>query len=257
MPVVQINFTGRQSIAGKDIAIVLNDQETPVSFEVTSLSLQGYDLPDTALVRIEAYRGLVKNSYELGCVARFALPGRTALPEFVSPDRIRFRVKVTSAEGQTRGQILAVGNRIQPDWKSGNKESLLPVRPVPDLEQEVFRLIFEDEGPVLQVNDKLEQWRELTRGHPYFVALVYPASIRAVFTYILHEERQLDMENPDHWPNQWLRFAENHLKAGPRPQNDGDLDAARSWINDVAEAFARKNRTFTLFSREHARENSQ
>lgn len=257
MPVEQINFTGRQTIASRDIKVILHDQETPVSFEATHLSLETYNLPDTALVRLEAYRGPFKSPYDLGCVARFALPGRISLPEFVRPDRIRFRIKVTSADEPTRGQILAVGNRIQPDWQSGNKESLLPVRPVPYLDHEVFRLTFEEEGPVLLVNDSLSQWRELTRDHPYFVSLVYPASVRAIFTHILHEEVQLDMDNPDHWASQWIRFAENHLKAGTRPQSEEDKEVALGWIDGVAESFARKNQTFALFSRERNREDDR
>ena len=254
MPAVQINFTGRKPIAGKDIRIVLNDEVSPVSFEVSHLSLQDYNLPAAALVRLEAYRGTVRIPFDLGNVAHFELPGPVPLPEFVNPDRIRFRVKVTSAEQLTLGQILAGGSGFRADWKSGNEESLLPVRRVSSLEEEVFQLTFEEDGPVLLVNVGIEQWPELTRDHPYFLSLVYPTAVRTVLTRIFQESDLPDMENTDHWSSQWVRFAERYLKAGTYPIDGDSEDAAIDWIDQAVKSFAKQNQMYVRFQSEWTRE---
>ncbi len=257
MPVAQINFTGRKTIAGKDISIVLDDQASPVSFEVLRLALQDYSLPTTALVRLEAYRGPVRIPFDLGNVSNCELLGPTALPEFINPDRIRFRVKVTSVDQQTQGQILAEGSGFQADWKSGNTESLLPVRRVSDLDQEVYHLTFEEDGPVLLVNNRIEEWVEMTRDHPYFLSLVYPTAVRTVLNQIFQDKDVRDLESQDHWSSQWVGFAERHLKAGNHPDFDDDnnAEAIIDWIEGATANFAKQNQSYTRFQNEWTRGN--
>ena len=159
MPIRQINFTGRKRLTSSDVAITLRDEAVPPAFDVTHLSLARHHLPGDSLVRVEAYYRTMYARFDLGTVDDFRLPRAQPLSEFDSPQGIRFRVKVTSASNDISGQLLAEGNGIVPVWASGGSDSLLPVEPAADLGHEVFQLKFED-GPVLQINDKLAQWRD-------------------------------------------------------------------------------------------------
>lgn len=252
MPVSQINHTGRKRLTSQDISIGLYNEASPLKFEVTHLSLDRHDLPDDALVRLEAYHRTTYDSFPLGAVSQLVLPGKQSLPQFSVPDGIRFRVKVTSVTEPAKGQLLAAGSRIVPTWLDGGQESLLPVRPDDTLGQEVYRLSFDD-GIVLLINGKIDQWREVSRD-PVFMALVYPEVLRAVLTRILLDEE----DSSEDWPKQWIAFAAHHLAMGEPPEvKSDDLEAVRAWVDQAASSFCSKNKSYEGFARRWDREASQ
>ena len=246
MPTRRIHFTGRKRLTSQDVKISLHNEAVPLAFQIAHLSLQRHGLPGDALVRVEAYRQSTYMSFELGTVADLRLLGRLALTEFNTPDAIRFRVKVTSVAEASDGQLLAVGDRIRPEWADGGQESLLPVRPS-NLGQEVFRLNLEDE-PELLINDKIGQWRALSRDE-HFVALVYPNVLRTILTRIVPDDLP-DPEEGDDWRSLWIRFAKTHPGISDPPDDeDGDNLSAGDWIEEVVAAFCERNRIYDTFAR--------
>ena len=245
MPKSRIQFTGRKRLTSNDVGIVLHDQAEPLAFAINRLSLERHELPGNALVRVEAYRRTVYVPFELGTVSDLRIPdGSTPLTEFDRlPDGVRFRVKVTSVDGLNAGQLLAESGGIAPDWSSGGKESLLPVRPE-DLDHEVFRLDMDD-GPVLLINNKIDQWRQVALSDP-FVSLVYPAALRAILTEILRQEAP-DLNDNEDWRTLWLRLAVRQNRADPLPANDSDEADKARWIDDVVAAFCKSKRTYDAF----------
>jgi len=244
MPSQRIHFTRRRRLTTQDVAINLHNNAVPLAFEISHLSLQRHGLPDDAVVRVEAYRQATYMPFELGTVGNLQLHGRLVLTEFELPDAIRFRVKVTSVEDDIRGQLLAVRDRIRPAWADGGQESLLPVKPDSSLDQEVFRLSLDDE-PVLLINDKVTQWRELSRDE-HFVALVYPTVLRTILTRILRGGLD-DLEATDDWPSLWIRFAKGHPGISDPPDDAGE--DGDDWVDEVVAAFCKRNRIYDTFAR--------
>ena len=249
MPVTQINHTGRKRLTSEDVAIGLYNESTPLLFEVTRLSLDRHKLPGDALVRLEAYHRTIYARFGLGTVDELVLPGKQSIPQFSIPDGIRFRVKVTSVTEPRTGQLLAAGAGIAPAWLDGGQESLLPVKPDDTLRQEVYRLSFDD-GIVLLINDKIEQWRETSRD-PAFMALVYPAVLRMILSRILLDPEQSDDDNAEDWPEQWIEFTTSHLSMDYPPQleNEG-IESVSQWIDRAVTSFCSKNRSYDGFARQ-------
>ena len=245
MPSRRIHFTGRQRIRSGDVTINLRNEAIPLSFEIPHLSLQHYELPPEALVRVEAHHYTIYMPFELGTVADLTIPDDLVLSDFNSPDGIRFRIKVTSAAGSTTGQLLAEGNGINPIWIDGGKESLLPVQPA-DLGQEVFRLSLEN-NPVLLINEKMTQWKEAARAE-YFVSLVYPMVLRNILTQILRADIP-DLDDSDDWRSRWLQFAINLPGVADLPDQIDDDEIIDEWIGDAVSAFCRIHRLYDNFSR--------
>ncbi len=248
MPVSQINHTGRKRLTSADVTLALHNEAFPLAFEITRLSLDRHKLPEDALVRLEAYQRTIYARFSLGTVGRIALPGKESLHQFSIPDGIRFRVKVTAANGTEKGKLLAAGSGIAPIWLDGGQESLLPVRPDNTLGQEVYRLSFDD-GIVLLVNDKIVQWRELSRD-PAFMALVYPTVLRLILNRILLSQEGFEEDSDEEWANDWIAFAKSHLKmsAPPRVEADG-TGPVNEWIDRAVTSFCSKNGSYDGFSR--------
>lgn len=241
MPVRHINFTGRQRLRPDDVEINLDDDTMPPVCEVAKLDLKNYNLPDDALVFIESYRQTSYMRFSCGTVGNLVIPDKLRLVEFDSPDGIRFRVKVTSATYSTKGQLLAELNSIT----DRRLESLLTVRPDPNLEHEVFRVDFTDE-PLLLINAKIDRWKEVATD-PVFVSLVYPAALRTILVRILSIDEHDDIEDSEDWRSQWLRFVQSNLSAPDQLPEIGDHGAIDDWINDVVEAFCKGNNIYDSY----------
>ena len=248
MPITQINHTGRKRLTSEDVAIGLYNESIPLAFEVSRLSLDRHKLPGDALVRLEAYHRTIYARFGLGTVSEPLLLGKQSIPQFNIPDGIRFRVKVTSVTEPGKGQLLAEGTRIAPSWLDGGQESLLPVKPDDTLGQEVYRLSFDD-GIVLLINDKIEQWREVSRD-PAFMALVYPAVLRMILSRILLNREQSEDDNDEDWPEQWIEFTTSHLGIDYPPQLESEgIESVSHWIDRAVTSFCSKNRSYDGFAR--------
>ena len=185
MPSRRINFTGRKTILAKDVEISIEESGKVPVFQISQLSLERYQLPSNASVCVEAYREATCMRFPLGTVSHLCLT-QLELGEFDTTDAIKFRVKVTSLSAPTVGQLLAVADRLTTDQDGDGIASLLPVKPDPGLEQQVFRLAFDDE-PILHINDKIDDWRDVVRSRR-FTSLVLPQVLQLILANILADE---------------------------------------------------------------------
>ncbi len=108
----KFNYTGRERILGNDVRILLKEEDSLRTFDA-SIDLDGYELPASALVDVEAYRSGSPTwmRFSFGNVAKIEAPADRRLTEFDSFDGIKFRVRVTSVEEPT-GLLLAEADRI-------------------------------------------------------------------------------------------------------------------------------------------------
>ena len=248
MPIRRIHFTGRKRLRSRDIDIKVNDDKTPPTFDIVKLDLDDYGLPADARVYVDANRQTSYMRFPCGTVGNRVLPEDRKLTDFVTPEVINFRVKVTSA-AEPRGQLLAES----PGMSDSRVDSLLPVRPDSDLGEEVFRLDFTDpDGPVMLINERLDEWKAVVAA-PYFAALVYPGVLRTILARVIHVEEHTDSDDRDDWRSQWLRLAKTYNAPDPPPPVDG-AELVDEWIDDVAKAFSKDKRSYRDFVKYYLKE---
>ena len=247
MPTRRFHFTGRQTIAAKDVRIAIEEAAERPVFQVSELALAPYELPGDASVWVEAYREATCMRFRLGTVSHLCLE-ELPLTEFDTVEAIRFRIKVTSLNPPTVGQLLAVADRLTPDQGDTGTSALLPVKPDPGLGQQVFRLTFDDE-PILHINDKIADWRDVVRSRR-FTSLVFPQVLRMILEHILAEEPLPDVDDPSDWRADWLRFVTSFLQMQPFTVMDQEQELTRTWVEDAVSAFCSRHNMYDEFSRD-------
>ena len=114
MAIRRLNYTGRKPIHRSDTRITVREYpDRPATFDA-DLRLGEYKLPAGAYVFVEAYRQATWMRFPFGRVGELTPPPdlERILTEFESPDRVLFRVRVTSAEGR-QGIMLAEADKIR------------------------------------------------------------------------------------------------------------------------------------------------
>ena len=253
MPIRSLNFTGRKRIRNEEVCISLHEEPGGRILFNAEIELdKAHHFPDDAKVYVEAYRGSSATwmRFLFGTVAALKAPYDRALTDFDSPEGILFRVRVTSVHSDP-GLLLGEGNAIHPrvaDQGERERESLLPVRSDSSLENQVYRLDFED-GPVLLVNSTLSNWRDIAHDKG-FRALVLPEVLKTILTRILVvEKHRYDGDTgdaDDDWRNRWIRFASRILHVSDPPDDDGH-EGVDTWIEEAVQAFCRLDRTLERF----------
>ncbi|MCX8117098.1 MAG: hypothetical protein N3G78_04080 [Desulfobacterota bacterium] len=251
----RFNYTGRKRIPRPKLSFSLRkSSKNTLSFDA-SIDFTSLDLPGSAQIYIEAYRRAYFQRFACGTVSAPRFPVNSPL-EGLDPDAlVLFRVKVVDR----KGRILASADSIRPKRKEedeGARESLLPVEFV-DLGNLVWRLDLEGDLPILQLNKRVENIREIARSDGHFLGLVYPEVFRQILLKIVVEE---DCNDPDaeagdevEGMGQWLRFAiqvlgRRHLP--PPGQSEPARQQKLRWIDEVVEAFCSNHQVLERFVKE-------
>ena len=240
MPTRKYNFTGRRRLRQGDVAVQINEDARPLTFGVTKLDLDSYGFPEQASVCVEVYRQMSYQRIDCGTVGELELPNNAVLTEFREPDALRYRIKVIS-KGDRNGQLLGEFNAR---FDQG-QDSLLPVDPDDSLGQEVYRVNFDGDEPVLLINSsKLPDWKGVATD-PVFVALVYPSVLRQILERAVRD--QFPDEDSDDWQSRWVRFATNFLRVS-KPSENPEGDELDEWIEEAVEVFSRRQKLYDDFS---------
>lgn len=251
MPVGKFNYTERISIRHRDVAATVGSESDKSGFWFdVDIDFGRYRLPGDALVFVEAHRKAQRARFRFGTVENIVKPSqnkRRLDDVFTSPEGILFRVKVTNPAD---GRILAEVDRVRAGGDGpGSGLSMLPVDPM-NLEQECWRINFEGERPVLEVNRDLRpDWRTAIKK-PEFAGLVYPAVLREILTRMLWIENH-PRDDEESWATEWRRFAENKLGMPPPPDDDDRDDPASrdDWVSGAVAAFSRRISAFRRMDR--------
>ena len=168
-------------------------------------------------------------------------PVRLDFDEFDSLEGVRFRLKVTGRTETDRSRLLAVAGPLRvaglPDEIEGR--SLLPIAS-DDLGERPYRLLFDDGGPLLMLNERLGP-KEVVAVDPAFVSLALPAAIGQIASRLLADSAEMpdaELRSADDWRADWFGFLRDRLRAA-RPQPDDDAD---DWVDEVVERFCRHHR---------------
>lgn len=232
----RLNYTSRIRIRRSDARISLQYATNggPSTFDL-SLDLSRYDFPADARVRVEAWRGHAVQRWEVGTVAAHDALSRPQRRLSEVPDSSQFRVAVITTDGS--GRILGLADRIRPVLP---RRSLLPLREVDDLGDEVWRVSLgtgeDTERPELQVNSSIPGISDLVRMDPSFRALVMPSVLRDILTHMLFVGSGQPDEEDDSL-HDWWRFAQR-LSPTPDGTSPSGVEEQIRWIDAVVDAFA-------------------
>ncbi len=240
----RFNYTNRRKINRSDIEIRIHGEDR--AYFTAGINFKNYDFPLDASAVIEAYRQATWMRFEFGTVGRFIPPEDTSLKNFDVPDAILFRVKII--ENSCHRKIIAMAKKIRPrnvNESPDNRVSLLPLKPH-NLAHKIWDIDFTDDGPLLLVNNKLNNPKFLTKS-PVFQALVFPEIIKAVYSRIL----LIEMDNETDWCENWIQFSKNLPGATPIPDISINLEVNKGeredWIEEISNAFSKNLNAFELF----------
>jgi hypothetical protein len=236
----KLNFTERAKIPRAAVRIELRRENDGILAFDPKIDLVGVAAPKDARVYIEAQYRTSYMRFDCGPAGALSIPENRRLTEIDSDRIVRFRVKVVDQTGGAR-RIVASSNDITVSCDSGGAGARLPLLPVnfDDLGDQVWRIHFEADQPILELNNRVGSIERLARHDPGFFALVYPAAVREVLTrFLLVDRLQEHDENDENddagaWPELWIRWAREMID-DPVPS---DVDDRRAWIDQVVVAF--------------------
>lgn len=232
----RFNYTRRRRIPPGRVRIRLRNPATPeMSFDA-DLRLADLALPRASRIFVEAYYKSSYMRFPFGTIESIAPPADRRLADIERGTLVMFRVKVVSTDG-TAGRILAEIDRlaVTPEDAPAGRYSLLPVA-YKDLGQQVWRLEFGNDRPVLEVNNTIDGIADMVLRDGRFAGLVFPAVVEQILTHILIRDEHDDIEDAADWRSLWLRFAMNFHPIDPS-ENSSD-DAREAWIQDAVCAWA-------------------
>jgi hypothetical protein len=236
----KLNFTERAKIPRAGVRVTLRRDADGVLVFDPQLSFDAIDVVPSARVFIEAYYRTSFMRFDCGSIEDFAPPDDRRLTEIDGTGVVRFRVKVVDNTSNDH-RIVAVADDVvvsEERPETGGRMPLLPVNFSDALGQQAWRIAFETNGPVLELNNRIADIRNVAKNDAVFFTLVYPAAVRQVLTQILLVERQEAHEEGDEWWNFWLRWAGRYSTA-TLPANE---EEAPFWIDDVISAFCDEQR---------------
>lgn len=242
----RLNYTGRKKISRKDALITLVDNNhAPPSFKA-ELRLNDYNLPDSALVCIEAYRQTSWMRFDFGTVGSLVVRKECLLSEFDTVGGVLFRIKVTSDE-RPHGKLLAAVNGIRPRKPSQEDQNRIPLLSVRSQEiDSIWKIDYSEDEPLLLINRAAGD-KDIIALSPEFRSLVFPAVMREILTYILYRDRPSELDDLNDWRVRWLQFS--RLLPGVDdeiPPEDNEVEITE-WIDDTVASFSRQQKTADVF----------
>jgi len=241
----KLNFTERAKIPRSDIRITLRHDEDGVLVFDPQISFESIGVAPSSRVFIEAYYRTSFMRFDCGSVEAFRVPADRRLTEIDGTSVVRFRIKLVDDH-----RIVAVADDLVVSGEKSQTSGRVPLLPVnftDALEQQAWRVAFEPSGPVLELNNRIPDVKDVAKNDALFFALVYPAAVRQVLTQILLVDEHEAHEDGEEWWSLWLQWAARYASPLPR-----DAEDARFWIEEVIAAFCRAQKTIDHWRAESA-----
>ncbi len=241
----KLNYTNRIKISQDDVRIRVDEKDGSLfmAADISSLSnREKYELPPQARVYVEAYQSATWMRFDYGRIEKIQPPKNCALEKFDSAEGIKFRIKVTSAEGDHR--LLAEADKIRLERQEespGNSYTLLDVVPKSGMGDEVYRVVFSDldGGPELHVNKDHVNHRTIVKSAE-FSTIALPSIFREILTRIIIIEEFKDDDSEDDWKSQWIQFAKMFSPNPEIPDPKDEPENCFVWIDEAVSGFAKK-----------------
>jgi hypothetical protein len=229
---VRLNYTGRVHISKSNINISISDDKDDKSFKAL-FDFSRLKLSKGAQVIVEAYHRMMQSQrYEFGTIEKITVPSDTSLGLLGESDTVKFRVLIIDKDSK----ILASADGIKIE-KKGKRACLLPVEEAP-LEFLLWKLQLDGDELVLQLNEQIDEIKNVAAFDPRFIHSVYPAVIREILLYLVVVE-DIDLNNPQiDWHINWLKYATRIYRNPPDTPFSDNKDDVLEWIDGVVKAFS-------------------
>jgi hypothetical protein len=246
----RFNYTNRQRILREHVGIRIMRDGRHLTFDADlDLSSYGFEkLSPRPKLYVEAYRGGTASwkRFDFGRVGMLMPPEDRSIAEFRAPEGILFRVRVTATDSRGSGRLVGEADGIRPTMPGEDQQPVQPLiqhLAVDDIGDELWRVDFSGEMPLLKVNSRLTIGVDQFLMDPQSRATFAPAVMRQVLGRILLIEKNAGDEDDDaDWRQRWLRFAV--LMSGlesPDPAEGPDaVQPIEEWIDTAVEGFARR-----------------
>lgn len=243
--IITTNPTRRKPIARENIGLSLNRRSIPMTFDCEIHTLGELGLPPEARVYVEAYHQAVYMRFDFGTVGAFNPPQDRRLSDFYDGAPVRFRVKIVDV-GRNTGKILADADDVRPARpdEDSNVESLVPIRLVGGMGQLVWRIAWDNEEPVLELNQAEIGIKQAIAGNNLYSSLVMPAVFREITSRIYFEK--LDGDLAAKWRMLVSRFQTDSL-----PDED-DYLGRLDWLDVATHNYAEQFRFLDNWQRARA-----
>ncbi len=234
------NSTGRKRIDASHVSVRILPAEAGEthSFEI-DVDLADYQFDPGAQIRLEAWRKLASQRWQLGTVGEPSVPTESERRLTDVGQSAQFKLVVVASDGS--GRLLGMSTDIQPLLP---RQSLLPLV-LQELGDEVWRVNFGDgDPPQLEVNRDIDMISEVVRSDTQFRSLVMPQVLRSILTQIIVVDRNTLDDDEGGWWVSWLRLAQSLTPTATMPllaRGEGDeyqLREAQTWIDTVVQAFS-------------------
>ncbi len=244
----KLNYTNRKKIFQGDVRISADEKDGLFYFDADLSNLsyhEKYELPPQRKVYVEAYQPSIWMRFDYGHVGKIQPPKNRALEKFDSLEGIKFRVKVTSAEGDHR--LLAEADKIRledEDDGLGDGYTLLNVVSQPGMGDEIYRVNFSniDGSPDLWINN--EQNKMIVVKSKEFQTVALPSIFREILTrvIIIHKwtDDEDDTDDDTDWKCQWIQFAKIYSPDPEIPNPENEQEDCFVWIDAAVAGFAKK-----------------
>jgi hypothetical protein len=238
------NYTGRRRIPLTNVSFRVYQAEDGIRQFDARLSLSELGFDGASRVFVEAYYERFLMRFNFGTVAAILPPHNRRLEDLAFGGRVLFRVKIV-APGEGLGRIVGSADRIAPEENDQDdvaRQAILPVNPVRNMGQEVWRVTFEGtDGPTLEVNAEVDDIMQIVKLDRMFSALVFPQVLRTILFQVLIVDRTPpEEESGDSWQGKWLKFVETFYTtpAIAYDLEDNNSEEVARWIEGAVSRFA-------------------
>lgn len=226
------NPTGLNELDRSRIGISISDAGGRRTFTLDRLDLSGTGLAGALKVVVVARAGNTNVRYEMGTVEAPVREPRS-IDSLDRSQPLRFRVLMHDKDSPI---LVASIENLRPRDDS-QSESLLPMEPA-DLGERLWKLVINEDGPVLQFNSMVFPSAAGAENYLPFGTLVLPEALRQVMEWIASEPGCLD-DDDDPW-SAWGRWLD--AIGAERPPADDDDELRADWCNRVVDRFCARFR---------------
>ena len=239
--VASFNYTNRKRIKRENVLIRGVVENGCTKIFVERLELGDIGVPHDGEVILELTWNRKSLRFPIGHVEKVQIGNSIDLGD-VPIEGITAKVKVVGRSQSDNGKLLAVCDRLRPEFLNGS-QSILPLVPM-ELGELVWKLEIDNEtGPELQLNIQFDDLYEVYR-HPIFLATVMPEVVRQIaFWASVHDASEDESVAAvlDDWI-QFFRISGHDVKSV-----SGDIDMAQNMAHQISLDFSRRNRYLDLF----------
>ena len=236
----RINSTGRKRVGHQHVVVsMLSPEVGEPAAARAELRLDGLEFPQSAGLVLEAYQRSTAMRFLCGTFAAPALPERMQLDDLDPSMPVLFRLKVVDREDRP-GMLLGSADRIRPDGDEApdRRRSLFPIERK-ELHSEVWKVEFDDAGPVLVLNYNIPGLTARIQKDPLVNGLLLPAALRIVLDTLSRDPGE--DEEAEVWKTQWYRFLREDLSYPDEVPDGADDEEREIWVDGAVRAFCKEN----------------